>query len=317
MSLMVGIDTMTIIRLKVFILRLRCQSMEREFDITGIIRVGTKNTLDSRIGGESLCLTLLRVFINTHHLKHEVIDLYIPSQQFLIVFGFQLLRLFVTQYQDLTLTFLVDIIDKTTIQQFHLVYLRMVGIDTLNCRTDIFLVVADGSRDTVTCPYFVNMIRELARCCIDIPRLQTDIPALLHSLIGLCCLTAKDHHGIREETFTLLQVGIDESITGTQKDDEHEDTPRHSETCERGAQFITPCCLPYFCKYISHNLLVFLDSLDSLVYFISPPLPNGEASWFKFSSICPITPSLICTILFVSLATPLSWVTTTIVIPSS
>ena len=46
-------------------------------------------------------------------------------------------------------------------------------------------------------------------------------------------------------------------------------------------------------------------------------MPNGLASWFRFSSIWPMMPSLMCTILFVSFATPLSCVTTTMVMPSS
>ena len=43
---------------------------------------------------------------------------------------------------------------------------------------------------------------------------------------------------------------------------------------------------------------------------------KGEASWWRFSSMFSIMPSRRWTILSVTLATPLSWVTTTIVMPS-
>ena len=45
----------------------------------------------------------------------------------------------------------------------------------------------------------------------------------------------------------LFQSGVDQTIACAQEHNDHEDTPRHSETRERRAELVPPRRTPYFC----------------------------------------------------------------------
>ena len=111
---------------------------------------------------------------------------------------------------------------------------------------------------------------------------QLYVAPLLIAFIG-CGSHARIHtHGIQRIGVHICLEGMHDAIASTQQHDEHEDAPCHCEARQRGAQLITAQRCHYFKYQLSHS----------------------------------ITPSLILIILSVWLATLISCVTTTMVMPS-
>ena len=121
----------------------------------------------------------------------------------------------------------------------------MVGVDACHLGTDIFLTVADGDRGAILCPHLINDALELRIGGGDVTRLQTDAAPLLQTLIGFRGTPSEDHHGVGQEAFRLVQLRVNQSVARTQQYDNHEDAPRHSESCERRAQLVATGRLPY------------------------------------------------------------------------
>ena len=130
----------------------------------------------------------------------------------------------------------------------------MHWIDTGDIYAHILITITDGGIGLIAGTHMVDVLRKIVLGNLKILGLETDVPTLLQALIRLRGTTAPDLHGVREPVLVLLQVGIDESVTGTQQHDQHEDTPRHSKACERRAELVPPCRLPYFYKNISHMI---------------------------------------------------------------
>ena len=73
---------------------------------------------------------------------------------------------------------------------------------------------------------------------LKVARVQLNITSLAQSLIGLRGGTSVGFHRVGQPVGTLLHIGIDESVTGTQQHNDHEDAPRHSKACKRRAKLI-------------------------------------------------------------------------------
>ena len=148
--------------------------MECELYTTGIIGVGTKDAFDGSIAAERIGTSVLILFIDTHHLKGKIANIHkiaYPALQFLC--------LFVTQHQHLAAFLHVNLIDETTLQQFYLVNLRVVGIYATNARTDVLLSKADACRRIILCSYFVNVLREFLFRNLHVTPVQTNVAPLL------------------------------------------------------------------------------------------------------------------------------------------
>ena len=137
------------------------------------------------------------------------------------------------------------LVDETSAQQFHLINLRVVGIYTSHRGIQVEVAPADIGDGLIHRAYLVDMLLELICRRRNIALLQRDATTLFQSLIGFGCLTAEDHDGVGQETAVLLQLGIDESVAGTQQHHEHEDAPGYSKASKCRPQFITLGRTPY------------------------------------------------------------------------
>ena len=88
----------------------------------------------------------------------------------------------------------------------------------------------------------------------------------------------------------IVHQRVHESVAGSKKHDDDNYAPAHRKPGKGGAQLVLPQGTPYFRKKVEHI---------PAVYFRTPSDPNRIASCARFSSICPITPSLMWIILLV------------------
>ena len=129
-------------------------------------------------------------------------------------------------------------------EHLYLVNLCVVGIDTANARSQILLTIADSCRGVILCTHLVDSLRKLLFGNLPIALVQTNVTSFFEALIRLRGPVAEDHHGAIQEAVALLHIGIDQTITGTQQYNEHEDTPCHRKARECRAQFVATSCLP-------------------------------------------------------------------------
>ena len=120
----------------------------------------------------------------------------------------------------------------------------MDGINTCYLHVHIVLAISNGRTHIVAGTYLVDMILKLRFCSLQIVFVQLDIASFAQSLIGFRSGTSIRLHRVGKVVTHHIHIGIDESVTSTQQYDDHEDAPRHSKTCERSTELISPCRLP-------------------------------------------------------------------------
>ena len=128
----------------------------------------------------------------------------------------------------------------------------MVGIDATKPRADIVLTHADNGLLRYSCPHLVDMIRKLCLRDGDVLVPERYIASFFHALVRFRSCTAEDGHGVHDETIIVVFQCMDKAIACSQQHDKHEDAPRHSKACKRGAQLVAPSRTPYFTDDISH-----------------------------------------------------------------
>jgi hypothetical protein len=123
---------------------------------------------------------------------------------------------------------------------------EMVGKDTAQSRVHVLLAKANHNRlrSLHLGTHLVDMVSELRLRGSQVFAVQRDGSSLRQSMIGFLGETAKNLHRVRQEACVLFYLRIEQSVTGTEQHQQHEDAPCHGKACERGAQFVATSRLP-------------------------------------------------------------------------
>ncbi len=222
--------------------------MESELDASDVVGFCSVDAFDGGVGRIGIRRTVFVVFEDADDLKGKLPDFHVFSQHCFIFFASQqLFRVVVAQHNHFPLVFQVDFIDESAVQYLDFVDFRMVGIDADDARRHILLTEADGCggrhilRSNVVDIFLEIILRDGHVAC-----LQANGSPLFQTLVWFRSLTAEHHHRIRQKAVRLLHLRVDEAVACAEQYDEHENAPRHGESCQCRAQLVAAGCLPNF-----------------------------------------------------------------------
>ena len=146
------------------------------------------------------------------------------------------LLLFLVQHQDLSLHVKVCLVDEAAVQDFHFADLLLVGINAQKGAAEIVVIKTDGhSLSFHLGAYAIDMLREFRFRGFDVPVVECDATPLCQSVIRFRGPAAAYHHGVVEKTVHVFHLCVDQTVSTSQQEDKHEDSPCHSKTGEGGA----------------------------------------------------------------------------------
>ena len=262
---MVGPEALRIAVLELLVLPFGLQSVESELDAPGVVALAV-HRLQRGVGDEGVGRTVLALLIDADDTEgegpHPDVGPHQPPPigggccarcfsagslpQWGEVGGGQLLRLIITEDDNLALPAHVDLVDEAAMEHLRLLNLEVVGIDAHQRGGEILLPVGDGlSILREDGPDVVDGLGKVRAGGGDVAVLQRQVAALLQPLIGLRGHSAEHHHRVRQEAVRLLHLGVDQSVSGAQQDDEHEDAPGHGKSRQARAQLVAARRLPY------------------------------------------------------------------------
>ena len=299
---MIRSDDPSIVRLKLLVALLGSQALSRENDAVQVIAFIVNGLQGAERNEGRIGFTAALVVINAHYLVGHPSGIDKLAQRFDMRLAKQNIGRLPMQDDGFPPLADVRLVDETPLNHLHGLHLRIIGMHTVQRKIDVLRAITDIHRRLEhSGTGFLHTVGEACLRILQVAVVQVNGASLLQSVIRLGRPSAPHPDRVQCPFAGTFLESMYDAVARSQQHNKHEDAPCHGKAGKEGAELVAPDGS--------------VDFLPEINHFISPPWPKGDASCRRFSSMLPITPSLMWIILSVWLATPLSWVTTTIVIP--
>ena len=253
------VERSTVGLLKLLVLLLGCQSVEREVDLVNIVDV-IRDDLHGRDRSKSLH-TLRRAvcLIHTHHHPRDVVGGHRLAYQGGVIFAaiHQFGGVGCGQNNGFPMLLYVVLVDETPFQHLNLVHLHQRGITTIQINGGV--ATFEGQCIRTFEEFRGNLVhisgKQGALGDGHILVVENNAPTGLIAVGGFAGDAAIHRHRVGGKVAALVHEGVHQTVARAEKHDEHEDAPRHREPREGGAQLVTPDGLPYLCQQVVHNTI--------------------------------------------------------------
>ena len=184
--------------------------------------------------------------VDAHHAESHVADVDILADEIAHVAGQKLLCVVFTQHERLARLLYVNLVDKPAVEHLLLVYLHLVGINAR--QSDAHVVGVLCKRYAALLQFGSGVLHILLVALVGqslVFVVEGYAPAFFQTVVSLRRISRAHHHRVVKKPVALYFLGVDESVAGSEQEDNHEDAPRHGKACQRGAQLVAPYGAPY------------------------------------------------------------------------
>ena len=173
--------------------------------------------------------------IDAHHLESHLPHLDVLSYESLITCRHQFFGIGITEDDNLSFFPHVDIVDEAPAEYRLTVDRNLLGMNAtqrylhvFGTKTDLYATLTNhhtGSRHVLT---------EVVRGGLKVFLVQLDASSFAQPFVCLAGDTAMHTHRLIHKPSGRVLQGINQSVAGTQQEDEHEDSPCNSESRQSG-----------------------------------------------------------------------------------